>query len=175
MRVFVEGVVIVGSILLAFGIQAWWDASQEEKRIQDHLTAIASDIEGARGTLRASVDRRRDRTAAIHSLLLAMGAPEAPTPDSLIHWLGVLWGARGPAETMAAFDDLRESGGLASVQPDELRRALAGYGRAVSNLAEIEERVVRAWEEELRPYLVASVVVEESLDDVARLLKFEEG
>ncbi len=24
-RVFVEGVVIVGSILLAFGIQAWWD------------------------------------------------------------------------------------------------------------------------------------------------------
>ena len=26
LRVFVEGVVIVGSILLAFGIDAWWDA-----------------------------------------------------------------------------------------------------------------------------------------------------
>ncbi len=29
LRVFVEGVVIVGSILLAFGIDAWWDGVQE--------------------------------------------------------------------------------------------------------------------------------------------------
>ncbi len=29
LRVFVEGVVIVGSILLAFGLQAWWDGRQE--------------------------------------------------------------------------------------------------------------------------------------------------
>ncbi len=29
LRVFVEGVVIVGSILLAFGSEAWWDESQE--------------------------------------------------------------------------------------------------------------------------------------------------
>ena len=29
LRVFVEGVVIVGSILLAFGIQAVWEAVQE--------------------------------------------------------------------------------------------------------------------------------------------------
>lgn len=154
LRVVVEGVVIVGSILLAFGIQAWWDARQEEHRIRDYLMAIASDVEGARATLQTSVARRQERTAAIHSLLLAMGAPEAPPPDSLTHWLGALWGARGPIETMAAFDDLRESGGLASVQPDELRQALVGYGRAVSNLAGIEGRVVRAWEEELRPYLV---------------------
>ena len=31
LRVFVEGVVIVGSILLAFGIQAWWDDRQERE------------------------------------------------------------------------------------------------------------------------------------------------
>ena len=29
LRVLVEGVVIVGSILLAFGLQAWWDGFQE--------------------------------------------------------------------------------------------------------------------------------------------------
>jgi hypothetical protein len=156
LRVFAEGGVIVGSILFAFGIQAWWDGRQEAERIEAHLMAIASEIEDARGTLQTSIDGRQDRTAAIHSLLLAMGAPEAATPDSLIVWLGVLWGARGPAETMAAFDDLRESGGMASVQPEELRRALADYGRSVSYLAEIEERVVRAWEEELRPYLVSN-------------------
>ncbi len=30
LRVLVEGVVIVGSILLAFGIQAWWDGRQKQ-------------------------------------------------------------------------------------------------------------------------------------------------
>ena len=37
LRVFVEGVVIVGSILLAFGLQAWWEERierAEEERIE---------------------------------------------------------------------------------------------------------------------------------------------
>jgi len=33
LRVFVEGVVIVVSILLAFGLQAWWDRVQEAERL----------------------------------------------------------------------------------------------------------------------------------------------
>jgi hypothetical protein len=36
LRILVEGAVIVGSILLAFGIDAWWDAAQDrgvEQRI----------------------------------------------------------------------------------------------------------------------------------------------
>jgi hypothetical protein len=36
LRVFVEGVVIVGSILLALGLQAWWDPAQE--RARNHAT-----------------------------------------------------------------------------------------------------------------------------------------
>ena len=34
-RFFVEGVVVVGSILLAFGIDAWWDRSRE--RIEERV------------------------------------------------------------------------------------------------------------------------------------------
>ena len=156
LRILAEGVVIVGSILLAFGIQAWWDGRQESERIREHLSSIASEIESARASLQVSIDQRQHRTAAIHSLLLAMGDAEGSTPDSLTAWLGALWGARGPTQAMGAFDDLRESGEFASIQSDELRRALVEYGRAVSGLAGIEERVVRAWEEELRPYLVAN-------------------
>ena len=33
LRVWVEGVVIVVSILLAFGIQAWWDERQESQEV----------------------------------------------------------------------------------------------------------------------------------------------
>ncbi len=48
LRVFVEGVVIVASILLAFGIQAWWEETQERVEEQEilggDLKALASEF-----------------------------------------------------------------------------------------------------------------------------------
>lgn len=117
---------IVGSILLAFGLQAWWDARQEEERTQGHSMPRANDIEGARVYLQTSMEGRQRRTPAIHSLLLAMSTAEAPTPDSVTQWLGVLWGARQASRTMAAFDDLRESGMLAC---GRTRRTASGSRR----------------------------------------------
>ena len=40
LRVFVEGVVIVGSILMAFGIDAWWDGVQEREEEERILAAL---------------------------------------------------------------------------------------------------------------------------------------
>jgi hypothetical protein len=42
----VEGVVIVGSILLAFGIQAAWEARQEGRQETEYLSALLGDIGG---------------------------------------------------------------------------------------------------------------------------------
>ena len=44
LRVFVEGVVIVVSILLAFGLQAWWDGVQEREEEQQYLRALQADF-----------------------------------------------------------------------------------------------------------------------------------
>lgn len=44
LRVLVEGVVIVGSILLAFGIEAWWDGVQREKEEQAVLGELRSTL-----------------------------------------------------------------------------------------------------------------------------------
>ena len=43
-RVFLEGAVIVASILLAFGIEAWWDGRQERAEERDALEALAADF-----------------------------------------------------------------------------------------------------------------------------------
>ena len=48
LRVFVEGVVIVGSILLAFGIDAWWDGVQERAEGSGLTTSTATAYETAR-------------------------------------------------------------------------------------------------------------------------------
>ena len=39
-----EGVVIVGSILLAFGIEAWWDGMQERAEEQVVLLALQEEF-----------------------------------------------------------------------------------------------------------------------------------
>jgi hypothetical protein len=39
-RLIAEGVVIVASILLAFGLDAWWDATQQSRETADLLAAL---------------------------------------------------------------------------------------------------------------------------------------
>jgi len=152
--VFVEGVVIIGSILLAFGMQAWWDARQERFALTAHLSALAEDVTEARSDVMLSQGRRERRMDTIHSLLRVItGAEDPPPRDTLTDWLGTLWGASSPLLPFAALDDLRASGVLASIESQELRRALFDYARASEAVIVGEERVIRSWEEGLRPYL----------------------
>ena len=44
-RILAEGVAIVVSILLAFGIQAWWEGRQEINREQRMLGALVAEFE----------------------------------------------------------------------------------------------------------------------------------
>ena len=64
LRVFVEGVVIVGSILLAFGIQAWWDESQEREEEQEALAGLSSDFQANIAQLEFVSTLRADSDAA---------------------------------------------------------------------------------------------------------------
>jgi hypothetical protein len=43
-RVLVEGAVIVASILLAFGIEAWWNGAQERLEERQILSSLAEDF-----------------------------------------------------------------------------------------------------------------------------------
>ena len=49
LRVLIEGVVIVGSILLAFGIDTWWEGRQERSQVRAELEALAAEVAEARG------------------------------------------------------------------------------------------------------------------------------
>lgn len=160
LRMVMEGVVIVASILLAFAIDAWWDTRQERLVLNAHLAALAEDVEEARADAVTSQDRRERRIAIIYNLLgvIADGQP-APSSDTLNAWLGALWGARSPLQPFAALEDLRASGVLTSIESQELRRALFNYSRTAEQVRELENRVVDVWQEGLQPYLIANTDV----------------
>ena len=156
-RMLMEGVLIVASILLAFAIDAWWDARQERAGLNDHLAALAEDVAEAKADALASQTGRERRTAVIHNLLgVITESRAAPSPDTLNAWLGQLWGARSPMLPYAALEDLRASGVLASIESQELRRALFNYSRIAEQVRELEARVIDTWQDGLQPYLVAN-------------------
>lgn len=154
-RVLAEGVVIVISILLAFGIDAGWDRRQDREAADVHLAALAVEVAALREQAEGGVLRRKERMAAMQSLVGA-ASPGAATigRDSVELLLGVLWGAWDPLPPLAALNNLHASGVFQAIPSNELRLALAQLERSIDQAARHDERVLRSWEEGLRPYLV---------------------
>jgi hypothetical protein len=64
LRVFVEGVVIVASILMAFGVQAWWDGRQERVLRTQYLTALTQELTENRDLLERTIANQSTRLDA---------------------------------------------------------------------------------------------------------------
>jgi hypothetical protein len=156
LRVFVEGVVIVGSILLAFGLQAWWEGRRERRDEQELVFAFTAEFDGVEAELdraREVHQARRESTAELIRLI-DQGTP-LPGADSL--WS--LMRAAGRATTLDPPNGVLSSalgaGSLTLIQNDSLRVLLASWPRLVSDHAGTEGNA-HAWiNAQLRPWLVA--------------------
>ena len=76
LRVAIEGLVIVSSILLAFGIDAWWDERQEHREEQQILQDLQEEFVLVQDVL---VDHRQwqlDRLERQAALLIALDRDE---------------------------------------------------------------------------------------------------
>ena len=81
-RVGVEGVVIVGSILLALGLDAWWEDRQEHAEKEELLSSLLLELQFNSDRL-AQFDSAvaLNQTAAVE--ILAMTSPSPTRPDVL--------------------------------------------------------------------------------------------
>lgn len=137
----VEAVVIVGSILLAFGIEAWWDERGERVREQEAIARLIDEFEAVDAELvRIGEVWRGDRDAdetndvdvpggmqMLERTLRAVGTevPEDEADAMLAGMLGVGGAVRLPEGVLSA---LLSSGELSLIRSDSLRVALAEWG-----------------------------------------------
>ncbi len=154
-RLGAEFLVIVTGVLMALGVQAWWDGQVERgdevealRNLRDDFTETAELLESAGAThlrIRGSATR-----------LLAMTGPIAPsvipelTVDSLLMHL-----ISGPTvnPVTATFDALVGSGRLDIVSNAELRRELAGWSAASADLADIEREARAQMDQRFLPMI----------------------
>ena len=154
-RVVPEALLIVLSILLAFGIEAWWSHQGELRAEVEALQGLSDDFGESLGRLaEARKDHVGVRDASVR--LLAMTGPDAnpavsdPVVDTLITWL-----ISGPKvlPVTATYDALIASGRLDLLRSEELRRELARWSTAIVDLREEERDAFRQMDERLLPYL----------------------
>ena len=143
-RVLVEGVVIVGSILLAFGIDAWWDGRQVDARRVELLHALEADFVGTRVLIGEAIASDTNYLDRAEAFLAAAGDRIPLSPDSIRYLsVGIVGGISGFTPSLINYNAARSSGEISLVQSQALRTAFAdfdwyyeGYSGLADNLLE---------------------------------------
>ena len=142
LRVSVEGVVIVASILLAFGIDAWWARIESHRNALAELGTVFEEVHEARTQLQDVVRwRERERSAALAVQTRLEGvSPDNPIalPDTLFALsFGMKLVTDAPTRATDAFIT---SGHIDEVEDFELRQALLSWTSSLTDLRDDEVR-----------------------------------
>ena len=140
-RVLAEGAVIVGSILLALFLEAWWAERELRREVSADLVGIEGELESNLSLLAFDVDLLRRTVAASTAMLESLDErPDAPFVTVSDTVAGM---ARLVSPTLdvsvGGVEALMASGRLAVVRSPELRRRLAGLSSLVGELTEDED------------------------------------
>ncbi len=154
-RVVAEGLLIVFSILLAFGIEAWWNQRGESQAEVEALRGLRDDFgESLERLASAMTEHVGVRDASVR--LLAMTGPDAnPTVSDLVVDTLITFLIAGPKvlPVTVTYDALIASGRIDLLTSAELRRELARWSTAIVDLREEERDAFRQMDERLLPFL----------------------
>ena len=151
-----EGFAVLVAILLAFGIDAWWDIRSERAEARAYIEAMRTELIANRETLREELDVLRGWMAESEQFLNTVVAPDAsPSYDEVRK---MVW-ETGPYRTTplarAALDDLISSGGFQVIESAELRRVLADYERSLDRDAGEQQDIREFFNRFVLPYHVS--------------------
>ena len=143
LRILVEGAVIVASILLAFGIDAWWagmqDRAEEALALQALRTEFDENLSGLRAVHEVHEQYAAELSDLVERMVHAGDGNALAVADSLLRPL-VSFRTADPA--MGTLNTLLASGRIDLIRSQDLQKALAGWPAAVEDATE-DETLVR--------------------------------
>lgn len=158
-RFAVEGVVIVASILLAFGIEAWWEGMQERAEERDALVRLDAEFTAAADHL---TEWRKNQLGVVEAgnvLLANTGASSPPTitPDSmgsLIWTMTFNWTADPPTGVLSS---LISTGELTVIENQDLRAGLVSWEALLRDLQAGERQAEQVIDSRVIPFLETQI------------------
>ena len=126
----VEAVAIVGSILLAFAIDAWWDDRSDNIRLAGAIQNIADEVRDSREEIANAVGRNTLRMDGIRRFLSLQPDDLLILPDDSILSFGDVFYTPSPFDSSgSALQGLLAGGNLEIIADDELRSALIAWAQ----------------------------------------------
>ena len=175
LRIVLEGVVIVTSILLAFGIDAWWEGRRERADVVRELQNVELELVENRDKLDFNLVLHRRVAASIDELVTLMddlSVSSIEIPDTLVELL-LFTPTTNPST--GAIDALVASGRLSFIRDDVLRRRIAGWKGILGDLEEGELGSRNVNENRVRAALVGSQYPELSRERVVQIMSHLRG
>jgi hypothetical protein len=148
----VEMVVIVASILLAFALDAWWDARLQSREGQVVRAALVSEFDAVRTEVAFSALRNRRIIAAADSILLLMRGATGPVEASAGTVAALILTPTTDARR-GALDALIASGRLQLLGNDSLQGLVANWPAVLDDIREEEQAAKSFVHGQLMPYL----------------------
>ena len=138
-RFFIEGVVIVASILLAFGIEAWWDQRNQQSEEKLIINGLHDQFTSYRDLLNRTINTHNQRVTTIEDLLTIIQQNQwhekSDRIDTLLGFAmipGTLDLGRGVLESVI------NSGRIGSISDVELRLKLVRWQGVLDELQDDE-------------------------------------
>ena len=157
---------IVASILLAFGIDAWWDELQLEREVAQELQSVGRELRQNQDLLAFQIDIIQRMVRADDEVLALLNAKLASEHVTIPDTLGFLVTTTLTFDaSLGALDALIASGRLAAVTDPELRLRLSGLRALVEDATELQSLTRSLYFEQMLP-LISD---ETSLDHAAIL------
>ena len=156
LRVFVEGVVIVGSIVLvlALALDAWWDGGQERAEEQEILRGLRAEFVADTSLYHDQIAFHQDVRAGLAELMRGEAAAELGLERLDLAFYRTLTAT--PLDPGSGVRDaLISSGRLELIRSEELRSRLAEWESLVDGVRD-EQELMRAYSyERIIPYLAS--------------------
>jgi len=161
-RLVIEGPAIVGSILFALALDAWWTDRSERLEEREALVALAQDFAAASDALEYQL-LVRDSALVAANAILRMTGPEASDllMDSLAQMIPRVLRLGTFNPPLGTLDALLGSGDLRLITNSNLRAALASFPSALEGQRETEAFAGTTVFGMLLPYLNRHVPLQE--------------
>jgi hypothetical protein len=142
----IEGAVIVASILLAFGIDAWWEDRQMNAQRVELLRALESDFIETRDRVAAETAVATDLRDRAEAFMAAAGDRLSLDPDS-IRFLSeaIVSGVGFFAPSVVSYDAARTSGEISLIESGALLEAFADFDRTLIGYERMGDNLVSSF------------------------------
>lgn len=168
-RLLAEGLVIVASILLAFGIDAWWDAKNEAEQARALVSALAEDFETTRGRFDRSRGHYETVLASMEEILVI--AERDPVPES--HWpqvdtvlSRVFYSMNTFDPPMGAVETILSSGRLDLFREEDLLSELTRWTSNLQDLKALEQAGSDHFFQSVYPFLSSRLELQDLDKDI---------